>query len=584
MWIPSPGELAAVGFGWDKIRTVEDGTLAGFVDKPFLPPAPTKASDVFLAPLKNCANYSSYVLPLRWGRCFPNCQAQESLMAQNVIVVGWLIDEPFVNLCTRGCEDVHYDIKLDPDFVERMYGRGGLSTLLNGRSYQGNLVGDSGATTVKMPALPVEDRSELDGKSKGITFNSFILPGNGGSDIHGELNAWHEFDTTGYSGQFDWPSHFLGRGPAPQGWTQVTVDGMPTPDAGGEPVYTKDTPWFPWDIHAPSGDPLHAGDYVLMRGPIWQDVLHGGDMSPEKSAWHSGATFGHEGWVEVHPIDWIVRLQPRPIGVRKTVGRIACATVAGQDSAAEAPPVDIRAEWPDFAPASFTNGVAVRDVREVIDGRCSDMATVSPDPRWERSDDHVVAKARVQGTAAQQGRFKASYIVSWRETQALDRSWFDDELPPTAHPQGNEPWTWVTNSPKPFSGTRSHQSASTPGMHQHFFDSATPARSVAFRGYLFAMVYLDPDDAPREIMLQWNDGSWEHRAFWGDDLIGWGVDGTPSRMRIGALPESGEWMRLEVPASVVALEGHTVGGMAFTLWGGRATWDYVGVSAPSPFQ
>jgi hypothetical protein len=98
------------------------------------------------------------------------------------------------------------------------------------------------------------------------------------------------------------------------------------------------------------------------------------------------------------------------------------------------------------------------------------------------------------------------------------------------------------------------------------------------------MVYLDPDDAPSEIMLQWNDGSWDHRAYWGDNLIDWGIDGTPSRIRMEPLPESGEWMRLQVPASAVNLEGRTIGGMAFTLWGGRATWDYAGVSAPSPFQ
>ena len=160
--------------------------------------------------------------------------------------------------------------------------------------------------------------------------------------------------------------------------------------------------------------------------------------------------------------------------------------------------------------------------------------------------------------------------------------WFDDALPPGAHPQGNEQWTWVSDSPKPFSGTQAHQSAAMSGMHQHFFDNATPQPSVAVGGYLFAMVYLNPDDPPDEMMLQWTDGSWEHRVYWGDNLIDWGRDGTPSRIRMGPLPESGEWIRLDVPAAAVALESHAVSGMAFTLWGGQATWDYAGVSAPSP--
>jgi hypothetical protein len=35
-------------------------------------------------------------------------------------------------------------------------------------------------------------------------------------------------------------------------------------------------------------------------------------------------------------------------------------------------------------------------------------------------------------------------------------------------------------------------------------------------------------------------------------------------------------VRLEVPAALVGLEGRTLNGMAFTLFGGRATWDRAG--------
>jgi hypothetical protein len=43
------------------------------------------------------------------------------------------------------------------------------------------------------------------------------------------------------------------------------------------------------------------------------------------------------------------------------------------------------------------------------------------------------------------------------------------------------------------------------------------------------------------------------------------------------MPFSGEWVRLQVPAHPVGLVGHHVDGMAFTLFGGRATWDYSGI-------
>jgi hypothetical protein len=77
-------------------------------------------------------------------------------------------------------------------------------------------------------------------------------------------------------------------------------------------------------------------------------------------------------------------------------------------------------------------------------------------------------------------------------------------------------------------------------------------------------------------MLIWNDGSWEHRAYWGANLIPYGQDGTAGRRYLGPLPPAGQWVRLEVPASAVGLEGRVVSGMAFTLFDGRATWDYIG--------
>jgi hypothetical protein len=51
---------------------------------------------------------------------------------------------------------------------------------------------------------------------------------------------------------------------------------------------------------------------------------------------------------------------------------------------------------------------------------------------------------------------------------------------------------------------------------------------------------------------------------------------------MGRLPFSGEWACLEVPAAAVGLEGATVTGMAYTLVGGRATWDYSGVQTAPP--
>jgi hypothetical protein len=171
--------------------------------------------------------------------------------------------------------------------------------------------------------------------------------------------------------------------------------------------------------------------------------------------------------------------------------------------------------------------------------------------------------------------------------------WVDDTLPAGATPgsDGGDAWTWVSSNPKPFSGSLASQSNIGPGEHQHFFYGATARLTVKTNDSLFAYVYLDPANVPDEVMLQWFDGSWEHRAFWGnDDITIWGMPGTTSRWYMGPLPATGQWVQLSVPASLVALEGSTLNGMAFTLYGGRGTWDYAGKSSqflinpPPPIQ
>jgi RHS repeat-associated protein len=114
------------------------------------------------------------------------------------------------------------------------------------------------------------------------------------------------------------------------------------------------------------------------------------------------------------------------------------------------------------------------------------------------------------------------------------------------------------------------------GEHQHFFYNATQTLQVNAGDRLYAYVYLDPANVPQEVMLQWNDGTWEHRAYWGANDIPWGTDGTESRLYMGPLPAAGGWVRLEVPASSLGLEGKTLNGIAFTLYGGRANWDNAG--------
>jgi hypothetical protein len=156
--------------------------------------------------------------------------------------------------------------------------------------------------------------------------------------------------------------------------------------------------------------------------------------------------------------------------------------------------------------------------------------------------------------------------------------WVEDAVPAGATTFVNfDSWNWVTSNPTPFSGTRAHQSNLAAGMHQHFFQGASPPLTINPGDSLFTYVFLDPANPPSEVMLQWFDGaSWEHRAIWGADLLPYGVAGQPSRFNAGPLPATGQWVRLEVPAAKVGLEGTSITGEAYTLYNGRVTWDRSG--------
>jgi hypothetical protein len=178
--------------------------------------------------------------------------------------------------------------------------------------------------------------------------------------------------------------------------------------------------------------------------------------------------------------------------------------------------------------------------------------------------------------------------------QPTEVVWIDDAIPAGASPQGNEggdSWKWVAQSEKHpvFSGEKSHHRMSE-GLSQHFFTGAKPGLKIVAGDRLFAYVYIDPDDPPREIMLQFNDGSWEHRAYWGRNVILWGKNKTPSRYRTGRpVPRAGEWARLEVDAQDVGLKpGSVLNGWAFTQFDGTVYWDKAGVmtlgAVPSHFD
>jgi hypothetical protein len=180
--------------------------------------------------------------------------------------------------------------------------------------------------------------------------------------------------------------------------------------------------------------------------------------------------------------------------------------------------------------------------------------------------------------------------ATWDHSGKVDTSggggsgavWVEDALPTGGAALGgsNEPWNWVSANPTPFSGNLAHQQGNINGRHDQAFYWATSTLAVNPGDVLVTYVYLNPGSAPSEIMLSFGttdtQNYWEHRAYWGSNLIADGVDGTASRTNMGAMPSAGTWARLEVPADKVGLEGKTLEGMGYTCYNGQATWDYTG--------
>ena len=165
--------------------------------------------------------------------------------------------------------------------------------------------------------------------------------------------------------------------------------------------------------------------------------------------------------------------------------------------------------------------------------------------------------------------------------------WVDDDLPPGAKiggSRGADSWKWVGAHEPVQHGARSHTFENAEGQVQHLFTGADPLSLESNRDVLFAYVYLDPDKPPTEIMLQWNDGTWEHRAFWGADSIKFAKSDTPAQLRLGDLPPAGQWVRLEIPAAKVGLRGGAaINGISFDQVGGKVYWDSAGVTKrPNP--
>ena len=228
----------------------------------------------------------------------------------------------------------------------------------------------------------------------------------------------------------------------------------------------------------------------------------------------------------------------------------------------------------------------------IYPGRVLDQAAAAHDPASVVNQLYWAALSRPASSqeAALGARFLNTALPDVKPPEAppVEQVWFEDDLPEGASPSGTgdaKAWTWVAKPDAPvFSGQRAHTQGGEGRQRQHCFSGATHPLRVGPDDVLFTYVYLDPQAKPREIMLQWNNGTWDQRAYWGEDLIPFGEPNTASRRRLGPMPAAGQWVRLEVPAREVGIAAAMdIGGWSFDQFGGGAVyWDKSGLVKRPP--
>jgi hypothetical protein len=165
--------------------------------------------------------------------------------------------------------------------------------------------------------------------------------------------------------------------------------------------------------------------------------------------------------------------------------------------------------------------------------------------------------------------------------QTSEAVWFEDSFPEGVKVEtAGGPTTFVNKEAGPvFSGDRALKRTAK-DLAQDFFTGGA-GFDIPPNGKLSAYCYIDPEDAPKAVMLQFYVGGWNHRAVWGlEGAIPLGKVRTPENVLVGALPKTGEWVKLEVAAEKLGLKpGMKVTGYAFTQFGGTVYWDQLSISS-----
>ncbi len=165
--------------------------------------------------------------------------------------------------------------------------------------------------------------------------------------------------------------------------------------------------------------------------------------------------------------------------------------------------------------------------------------------------------------------------------QTSDVVWFEDAFPAGVQVGvAGAPTEFVTKDKGPVFSGNAALKRTAKGVAQDFF-SAGGKFEIPPNGKLSVQCFLDEKNPPTAVMLQFHTAGWNHRAVWGEEgAIPFGKVRTPERVKMGGLPKTGEWVKLEVPVEKLGLKpGDKVTGYAFTQFDGTVHWDRLAMSS-----
>lgn len=211
------------------------------------------------------------------------------------------------------------------------------------------------------------------------------------------------------------------------------------------------------------------------------------------------------------------------------------------------------------------------------------LTTPAQDSRLVELDTQIAKiDQRIEAKVSQLAYVDPATLDPPPPVQETETVWFEDGFPAGTKPTASgAPLQLVkAGDAEVFSGNLALRRQASDQVEQDFFSGGAEF-VVPENGKIFTYCFLDPDDPPETIMIQFHTSGWLHRAVWGAEAkIGFGKPDTTEKVLMGDLPKSGEWVRLEVDAKRMGLKGGTkVNGYAFTQFAGTVTWDRLGVAA-----